>query len=499
MSKKYDVVIIGAGLGGLECGLMLSKHGKSVCVLEKDALIGGCLQTFRRDGHKFDTGFHYVGGLEDGQMLHRLFDYFGLLDLPWVKMDADCCDEVVICGNHYRIPQGYSNYQKALENYFPEQKNGIAKWVDLLQKIGENTDKSFEPRSSDEFYAQSLFAQSAYEYLKSIFSDDRIIDVISGPSLKMELNVDKLPLYTFAQINGSFIQSAYRLKDGGMQIAETLRKQIENNGGEVFRNAEVTGVSSVDGQLKAVIVNGTEEVEAENFISDVHPATTMNILSDSGLVRNIYRKRINNLENTFGMFTTHIKLKPQTIKYINHNIFAYSENNLWHIEQTPSVTDVKEILISMNPPSDDNQEYVNSLDVLTPMKWEEVERWFGTKIGYRGADYDQMKQNVAEKCITMASEYINGLSAAIDKVYTSTPLTYTDYTGTKDGSAYGIRKDYNQLMFTVLTPRTPVANLFLTGQSLNLHGILGTSMTAMFTCAEVLGMETIVNDLKKTK
>lgn len=497
MLEKFDVVVIGAGLGGLECALMLAKHGKSVCVLEKDALLGGCLQTFRREGHKFDTGFHYVGGLEKGQMLNKLFTYFGLMDLPWVKMGEQCFDEVVIGNKHYSLPQGYDNYKQALLQYFPHQQKGICEWVELLRKVGDNTDKSFELRSADEFYTQSLFAQSAYEYLQKTFSDSDIIDVISGPSLKMELNDSKLPLYTFAQINCSFLQSAYRLRNGGMQIAEQLRKQIEANGGVVRRNAEVTGVEAADGKIGAVVMNGSERVYANLFVSDLHPANTINLLAESGLVRNIYRKRINNLENTFGMFTTHLLLKPNAIKYIDHNIYAYSQPDLWHIEQRPSEEDVKEILISMNPPEDEQSEYVEQLDILTPMQWSEVEKWFGTKIGYRGADYEQMKQNVAQKCLKMASRYIDGLSDSVRKIYTSTPLTYSDYTGTKDGSAYGIRKDCNQLMYTVLTPRTPVPNLFLTGQSLNLHGILGTSMTSVFTCAEILGMETIVTDLKK--
>jgi all-trans-retinol 13,14-reductase len=50
-------------------------------------------------------------------------------------------------------------------------------------------------------------------------------------------------------------------------------------------------------------------------------------------------------------------------------------------------------------------------------------------------------------------------------------------------------------MYTILTPRTPVPNLLLTGQSLNLHGVLGVSVTAFFTCAEILGMEKAVEEL----
>ncbi|KAB3731706.1 NAD(P)-binding protein, partial [Phocaeicola vulgatus] len=44
--SKYDIIIIGSGLGGLECGAILSKEGYHVCVLEKNELFGGCFQTY---------------------------------------------------------------------------------------------------------------------------------------------------------------------------------------------------------------------------------------------------------------------------------------------------------------------------------------------------------------------------------------------------------------------------------------------------------------------
>ena len=71
--NSYDAAIIGAGLGGLQCAYILAKRGMKVVVVEKGQLLGGCIQTFARRGRKFDTGFHYVGGLDDGQPLNRLF------------------------------------------------------------------------------------------------------------------------------------------------------------------------------------------------------------------------------------------------------------------------------------------------------------------------------------------------------------------------------------------------------------------------------------------
>ena len=68
--KRFDVAILGGGLGGLQCGYILAKNGLNVCVIEKNPLAGGCLQSFRRRGAgdticEFDTGLHYVGGLDE--------------------------------------------------------------------------------------------------------------------------------------------------------------------------------------------------------------------------------------------------------------------------------------------------------------------------------------------------------------------------------------------------------------------------------------------------
>lgn len=54
---KYDAVIIGSGLGGLECAHILSKAGMSVLLLERGTQAGGCLQSYRRLGLAFDTAF----------------------------------------------------------------------------------------------------------------------------------------------------------------------------------------------------------------------------------------------------------------------------------------------------------------------------------------------------------------------------------------------------------------------------------------------------------
>ncbi|MDR0395085.1 MAG: NAD(P)/FAD-dependent oxidoreductase [Tannerella sp.] len=518
---KYDVVIIGSGLGGLQCGYILSKHGLNVCVLEKGEQPGGCLQTFRRGKHTFDTGFHYVGGLDDGQPLHRLFAYFGLMDLPWRRMDEDGFDEVVIDNKSYLFANGYDRFAETLSRQFPHQRQGLKKYADFLHNVSNHIFNSFEKKAEEDFYGTSLFAKSAYDYLASTIDDPLLRNVLSGTSLKMELNPKTLPLYIFAQINSSFIQSAWRLKGGGSQIAGSLTKSIERNGGTVRMKAEVTRLIEAAGRIVAAEVNGAlpavsaagstacepvaskscaERIEADYFIADTHPAIALSLITESKLIRNIYRKRIHNLENTFGMFTANIALKEDAVPYPNRNIYVYKNADVWrYADYRPEQVNTC-ALVSFQAP-EDGSPCTRNMDILTPMYWPEVEPWAGTTVGRRGNDYQSYKKQKAEACINLVSKHIPGLKDvsypedAIEKIYTSTSLSYRDYTGTPCGSAYGLRKNYEQLLTTLLSPRTPEPNLFLTGQNLNLHGVLGVSMTSFFTCAEILGMDTAIREL----
>ena len=189
---KYDVVIIGAGLGGLECGYTLSKNGLNVCVLEQTPVLGGCLQTFKRRGTTFDTGFHYIGGLDEGQHLNRLFSYFRLMDLPWKKLDEDCFDEVIFHGKKYAFANGHEKFAETLSQSFPNQKANLKKYIETLKEVGENIFLSFSPRSAEDFYQSKAFTHTAYEFLQETIDDPILRNVLAGTSLKMELHKENI-------------------------------------------------------------------------------------------------------------------------------------------------------------------------------------------------------------------------------------------------------------------------------------------------------------------
>lgn len=470
----HDVLIIGSGLGGLECGALLAKRGFKVLVLEGSNQPGGCMQSFRRGGLHYDTGLHYVGGLAQGGAMHEAFAELGLLDLPWQRMDEDF-DHVIIGGRHFAFHQGYEAFVEGLAKDFPHQREALQSYVQRLQNITvEDMDVC------------------AYDYLQETFSDELLLNVVSAAAMKTELRKESLPLFNFAHTCSSFIESSWRLKGDGNVVVRKLIGTIEEAGGEVRTNSKVVRLTETDGRISSAVCADGQTYEAEYFISDIHPAVLCDLLEGCPSVRKAFRRRMTFGENTCGMFTAQLSIKPESLRYFAHNVFVYDKPNVWTM--TEENDPVKGVMISARVP-EDGSDNLRQIDLLTPMPWHECQAWAETKVGRRGEDYKAFCQQKTKECIRLAEQYIPGLSEMVEQCYTSTPLTYRDYLGSPEGGAFGMRKDCRCSMLSFHSVSTPLPNLLLTGQSIILPGIEGVTMTAFETCRKIKQDNETNNDI----
>ena len=501
-AKKYDVVIVGSGMGGLTCGLILAMEGKSVCILEKNPQIGGSLQTFKRDGVKFDTGVHYVGALDKGQPLHRYFKYLGIMDgLTLEKMDVDGHDNVSF-GNEgvlYPHAQSPENFVSQLLKHFPQEKEGLNKYI---KAITETCDAFSLYNLSEEENFQNeigLFDKSAKEVINSCTKNKKLRNVLAGVNMLYAGNGDKAPFYIHALIVNHYMLSAYRFPNGGDQIAKLLEKRIRNLGGKVFRNAEVSSLLLKDGLISKARLKDGIEIGADVFISSMHPQETLKIIKGRGL-RKSFVNRVMNLKNTSASFILYVVLKEKTLPYKNHNVYHFNSPDVWDSDNNTGEKWGRDFGVFYSR-SKKHPDYCESISIITYMKFDEVEPWAKTvnlrhQEENRGKSYGEFKEEKSSILLNYASVLIPDFRNYIHSYYSSTPLTYRDYLNVSDGSIYGIERDFNNPLNTYINTKTRVKNLYLTGQNLIMHGILGVTIGAVVTCSKILGGAYLIKKIK---
>ncbi len=503
--SKYDVVIIGSGLGGLESAYILSKEGYKVLVLEKNRQLGGSLQIFVRDKAIFDTGIHYIGGLDDGQNLNQCFKYFGIMDkLNLIKMDMNGFDRISFGddSNEYWHAQGYDNFVEQLAKQFPHQRQELQTYIERIQDVC-NYFPLYQLKEDDApIIATKHLDVSAKDFISSIISDTRLQSVLGGSNPLYAGDGSKTPLYVHALVVNTYIESSYKCIDGGAQIERLITKNIKANGGEIRNYAEVAKIVEKDGVVTHIELKDGEHIEGKNFISNIHPATTMEML-ESSKIKNAYRNRLIGLENCTSAFIIDIVLKPKSFKYINYNMYHFERNDVWTGIHYTGEMGFDGYCIFV-PKSSRGGEYADSMTILAYMKFEQVKEWGDTYSTIpkhrdsRGEQYEEFKQRKTEELLDLVAKKIPNIRSVIQSVTTSTPLTYRDYIGAKDGGLYGIAKDFHDPLRTFISPTTKIPNLFFTGQNLNMHGVLGVTVGAIRTCGVFVGQNYLLRKINNS-
>lgn len=501
---KYDFTVIGSGISGLVSALVLAKNGYRVRVLEKNHQVGGALQVFSRDKRIFDTGVHYIGGLDKGENLHQIFAYLGILDqLKWQRLDDACFDLIRLNdGTCVAHAQGYDGFKASLGKAFPNEGVAIEAFCSKIQEVCSYFPLyNLESEAEKTYYTHpEILAESAWEYVGSITKNEQLRSVLLGSGILYAGDAKTTPLYVVALIMNSFIKGSYRLVDGGSQLAKALVGRIREFGGEVLKRKEVCGARwNADGSIASLVCLDGSEYASHRVISTLHPVKTIHMLGKEHFVPANVR-RIERLKNTVSTFLVNIVLKEEAIPYINHNFYDFFTDDTWDTVDYQQ-ENWPQVLFTCTAATSKSMPYADSLSVMAYMSKEETEKWAGThntvaKQQCRGEEYEAFKREKEERVIARLEERFPDIRDHILAVYSSTPLTYRDYLGTPEGELYGIEKNYHNPAGTLINPRTRIPNLFLSGQNIVFHGILGATIGALVTSFNFVDSKRIIHEIK---
>ena len=497
MDEKYDVIIVGSGLGGLECGVMLSKEGYNVCVLEQATVFGGCLQTFQRGGRQIDTGIHYVGSMDEGQIMRQYLKYFGIFDeLDIIKLDNDFDVITLADKGSFCHRGGYDNFIEELSKHFPDQRVGLERYCTTLRSIGETI--NVDVHKSGTFSTSNIdyLSISAVEFIEECVSDPLLRSVLSGTNVLCGSTRQSVNLYHHAMINHSNIEGAYRFVGGTQRVADLMVDKIKANGGTLLNRAKVIKFEVDQSIVKSIELEDGRRLYADKFISNLHPTTTFEMVGQTPRIKKAYRTRLSLLPNTYGIFSVYLCMKHKSFPYINKNLYYYKNEDVWDMMISQLDMQAKGVLLSSQL-SEPNVNYSDVVTLMSPVNSDVFAPFYHTKFGARGDEYKELKESITQNIIDYTSALHPHLMENVESTYSSTPLTYQHYTETPEGSAYGIAKNYRNSLATLIPPRTKIENLYLTGQNLNVHGMLGVTLTAATTCGELLGVEYLSKKIGK--
>ena len=487
-------------MGGLVSGNILTRQGFTVCIVEKNKQIGGCLQIYVRDKVIFDSGVHYIGGLGKGETLHQIFKWLGLMDkLKLEKMDP-AFDRILLEGDEkeYCIMQGYKKFEEEMIRNFPDEEKAIRKYINSILEICDRFPLYRLRLQGDAEKKEDAMKLSAKQFIETITKNEKLRAVLAGNNMLYAGSGDTTPFYIHALTVNSYMESAWRVLDGGSQIAKILAQNIKVAGGIVIRNREVKKLILEGNLVKSVQLNDGSLISADYFISNTSPANTYR-MTDSVMIRPVTRKRMENMQTTVSSFILNIVFKKDHFPYFKYNYYYQKKGTVWNMESYTENNWPLGYAIYLTPGA--KKEFAGGMTIFAYMRYEEVRPWessFNTVSSKqnRGEEYDAFKNKKAEQLLNLVEERFPGLRKSILHRYTSTPLTFRDYIGNADGNLYGSVKDYQNPLGTLISPKTRIPNLFLTGQYLNLHGILGTAISGLITSIALTGKDDFIEKIR---
>jgi all-trans-retinol 13,14-reductase len=500
--QQYDIVIIGGGLGGLLSAVILAKEGKRVCVLEKNRQIGGCLQTFALNKKVFDACVHYIGGLGEGHTLHQIFSYAGILqELRLQELDAHGFDHIILGNEQESYPLATrAHFVESLLPHFPGKGDALQEYLKLVSDVSSKF-PLYNLRIGDPSDKLSVFGLELMSTLRSLTRDERLAQVLAGNNLLYAGVEGVTPFYLHAMSTEGYLHSTHKVVPGSSRIAKSLWRELQLHGGDLYRHTDVRLLHEETGTIQYAQTADGQRFYGKDFIAAIHP-TVLFSMTDSKALRPAFRERVAMLPSTPPGVMINLVLRPGTIPYPAHNIYWHPSGEVLAKVSSSGIEwpDTQALFFNEDASHPGFAESVTVLVYATDnafADWQGSENITGVHIR-RSHAYHESKEAYADAILSKTFTRFPELRNAVLARSIATPLTIRDYTGTPGGSLYGPLKDVARPGFSSLSVRTRIPNLYLTGQNLNMHGVMGVSISALATCGEFLGLDYLLGRICNT-
>jgi len=509
----YDAIVIGSGVGSLTTAAMLSKEGKKVLVLEKHYTHGGFSHVFKRPGYEWDVGIHYIGEVgRDNSLTKKLFDYISDGTLEWGDM-GDVYDRIVVGDKIYDFVKGVSNFKEQLVKDFPQEEKAITKYIDLVFKVVKTSRSFFGAKALHPVlqfllgsFMKSPFlkfsSKTTLETMREITDNEELIKVLVGQYGDYGLPPSKSSFAMHAMLVRHYFSGGYFPVGGSSRIADSIVPIIRATGGDVLVKADVLEILINNNCAEGVKMSDGKTLTADMIISGAGIINTYkHLIPDVVARRHTLEKNLQTISPSVAHISLYIGLNgnPKELNLPKANYWIYPED-LSHDEVFDNyVEDVNSEfpVVYISFPSAKDPDWSNrypgksTIDIITLMPYEIFEQWEDERWKKRGEEYEQLKDRFAKRLLETLFKHEPHLRDKIDMYELSSPLTTKHFVNYDKGEIYGIDHSPERFEQDFLQPRTPIKNLYLTGQDIATAGIGGALISGVLTTSAILNKNMI--------
>lgn len=487
----YDSIIIGAGLSGLTCGLLLANSGRKVLIVEQHAEPAPVVRGFSRRGIYFDTGFHYAGGLGEGGPLRLLLQHLGLVEkLEFQPFAIEGFDRLRIIGTAADIdlPVGMVKIAARLSQSFPQLQQEI---VSFLKEIEERW-RDFPYLDLDKDFAATglspLHESSLARRLEVFSSAPALQTLLSMHALLYGVAPQETPITLNAQVTGSYYHSVHGLGGGGRRLIDAYLQRLAESGATVRCRADVAQICIADGRVAGVQLADGEPIAATEVIATCNPAL-LPAMVPAGVLRPAYRKRLEKLQQTPSALILYARCVTPTSLLCHRNVFVCPQAGTLQLRLDRPLEERSMYLTGADHcPSTDAAKGVIA---IVPTAFAEVAAWHNSS-DQRCDQYLQWKKQMTQRLLRHVMTSVPELGQ-LEPLDVATPLTLQDYSRAPQGAIYGVGQvlgQYNP------QPQTRLPGFYLSGQAVTGPGLLGTLVAGYYTCGTIIGHERLRGELR---
>jgi len=475
-AEGKNVVIIGAGVGGLSTGILLSLLDYSVTIVEKNPLSGGLMRSYRRGGIDCPVGVHYVSALGANEPLGKMFRLLGIPveDLFCRMEQGGIIDRYIFDDFVFDLPISMDAFEISLRCTFPADSMALDVIMKNLREIaGQMQDPAFLLNQGDPFKNMDFF-QPMGDLLNKLEASAGLKAVLAVPCQLIGVELSQCPVIFHHMVLAGYLFSSWRLKESGSKLAEVFTRRFQELGGKIILNDGCEKIILDGGKATGVRLTSGINLSPDTVVATIHPKTMLNLLEPDAL-KSSYRQRIVNLKETEGVLAVQISVDASVHSEINHNIYRL------HTDEKGLIQDG--IFYQLRQGNDKGE---NLVSIITRSLYSDWSKWENTISGRRGKDYEEKKLSLGQDLLQKANEVLGPLkNARILDVFT--PLTLRDYVNCPEGSCYGVLRSAGQLLKVASLSKVPIHGLFMAGQNAMAPGVLGTILGSFNAARQIIG------------